>query len=153
MKKSANRVVFIWMVLEIRISAELSFWSIIRLESLLRIIFRSAKLAVCPTLSTCESEKHIGLLWSVFTEAYALLGVDNPRRYVKPVWAHVFSNGASWNRIHWISNKYNLFLHFYCFSSLLLVPWWNKEKWIYIWMKIQVCNTIWTIYVCLPSLW
>ena len=90
------------MALETRKNPELLFWSIntIKLGPFLRIIFRNAKLATCPTLSTCESYKHIGILSSAFTGAYASLGVDNPRRYAKPVWARVCGVRASWNKIH-----------------------------------------------------
>lgn len=119
-KNVPTELQLIWMALETKINPELSLWSIntIKLGPLLRKIFRNAKLATCPTLSTCESYKHIGLLLSVFTEAYALVGVESPRRCVKPVWAHVYSIRASWNKIHWVSKRSDLSLHVYYFSFL-----------------------------------
>lgn len=101
----------------------------IKLGLLLRIIFRNAKLATCPTLSTCESYKHIGLLLSVFTEAYALLGVASPRRCVKPIWAHARSIMASWNKTHWASDRSNLSLTCIAFLFCFLLLFGNIQKW------------------------
>lgn len=101
----------------------------IQLGPLLRITFRNVKLATCPTLSTCESYKHIGLLLSVFTEAYALLGVDSPRRCVKPVWAHVCGIMASWNKMHWASDRSNLSLTCIAFLFCFLLLCGNIQKW------------------------